>query len=872
MHKKLTTIILAVLIILIGKVEAATLTQKIGEGQIKTTVTAGQQVNLTFASQTNYEFESWTVETGNVTINTTNPTVTFTMPSTDVTIRVNYKTISNYTITYNANGGTGTIASQEVFPGNAIILNNNAYTKSGYTFKGWSEDSTATSATYVNGQMIKPTANMTLYAVWQEGTTSVTQYTITYNANGGTGTMASQTVTVGSTVTLTTNTFTYDGYTFKGWSEDSSATSATYTDGQTITPTANMTLYAVWQEEAATGYTLTYDANGGSGAPEAQTGTTLTISSTIPTRDGYICVGWALNSSYSTPSYTAGDSITLTANKKLYAVWEIAYTLTYNANGGSGAPTTQMGENLILSTTVPTAPSGKAFRGWSTSSTDTIADYKIGGHITLTADTTLYAVYVTPLASGAKFTGADVGAYVTYTPTKTSYSPSYTGYSVYSSETGSSTYPTQTFDPSSATSWRVFSNDGTTVEIISDESVGTLYLGSKTGYQYAVKTLQDMSAAYVNSTYATSTRSLGYSEEGLTEDQITNYKKINTTTYPIEYIETVDFPYIDSQYSLSGDFTIIRNNGLLKHTQGDIWIASRYAWASDDRTYFAIRTCSIKGSIGYDTTISEWYPVSGSAGNYSNGVRPIITLKSGLEVSGGNGSPNNPYTLSVPSTYTLTYNANGGSGAPAAQTGTTLTISSTQPTPPTGKAFRGWSTSSSATVAEYKVGASISVSSLGDTTLYAVYETPLSVGDSIAQADVGAYVTYTPSSTSYTVSTTVSGYTSGQTYNPSSTTSWRVFSTDGTTVEVISDESVGTLYLKAVTGYINAVETLQDISSSYINSTYATSTRSLGYSEEGLTDVDNYKKIITDTYPVQYGATSTFPYSDSQSSNDVSIL
>ncbi|MBQ2963626.1 MAG: leucine-rich repeat protein [Clostridia bacterium] len=70
-------------------------------------------------------------------------------------------------------------------------------------------------------------------------------------------------------------------------------------------------------------YTLSYNANGGSGAPASQSGaTSYTISSTQPTRSGYTFLGWSKSSSATMASYTAGDSITLTANTTLYAVWQ----------------------------------------------------------------------------------------------------------------------------------------------------------------------------------------------------------------------------------------------------------------------------------------------------------------------------------------------------------------------------------------------------------------------------------------------------------------------------------------------------------------------------------------------------------------------
>ncbi|MBQ5970200.1 MAG: InlB B-repeat-containing protein [Clostridia bacterium] len=78
-------------------------------------------------------------------------------------------------------------------------------------------------------------------------------------------------------------------------------------------------------------YNLTYDANGGSGAPATQTGAaTYTISSTVPSRSGYTFWGWATNSSATTGQYSAGNTITLTANTTLYAVWNAIAVNVYN--------------------------------------------------------------------------------------------------------------------------------------------------------------------------------------------------------------------------------------------------------------------------------------------------------------------------------------------------------------------------------------------------------------------------------------------------------------------------------------------------------------------------------------------------------------
>lgn len=71
-------------------------------------------------------------------------------------------------------------------------------------------------------------------------------------------------------------------------------------------------------------YTISYDANGGTGAPAAQTkteGTNLTLSTTVPTRDGYKFKGWATSSSATTVEYASGATYSSDSQVTLYAVW-----------------------------------------------------------------------------------------------------------------------------------------------------------------------------------------------------------------------------------------------------------------------------------------------------------------------------------------------------------------------------------------------------------------------------------------------------------------------------------------------------------------------------------------------------------------------
>ena len=151
-----------------------------------------------------------------------------------------------------------------------------------------------------------------------------TSYTVSYNANGGSGAPTSQTKWKDQTLTLSSTKPTRTGYAFQGWATSASG-SVSYAAGASYTANAGATLYAVWK---ANTYTVKYDANGGTGAPSNQTktyDTTLKLSSTKPTRTNYNFLGWATSASATAATYAAGANYTANAAVTLYAVWELAY-------------------------------------------------------------------------------------------------------------------------------------------------------------------------------------------------------------------------------------------------------------------------------------------------------------------------------------------------------------------------------------------------------------------------------------------------------------------------------------------------------------------------------------------------------------------
>lgn len=177
-------------------------------------------------------------------------TVTFKNFNTDnddsatknVSFNVTVPAWTSYKITYNANGGSGAPGAQTKWKDQTLTLSSTKPTRTGYSFLGWSTSSSATSATYSAGGSYTANSAATLYAVWKANT-----YTVTYNANGGSGAPAKQTKTYGVTLKLSSVVPTRTNYTFKGWATSASATTAAYTAGANYTSNAAVTLYAVWE-------------------------------------------------------------------------------------------------------------------------------------------------------------------------------------------------------------------------------------------------------------------------------------------------------------------------------------------------------------------------------------------------------------------------------------------------------------------------------------------------------------------------------------------------------------------------------------------------------------------------------------------------
>ena len=310
--------------------------------------------------------------------------------TTDITLYAEYEEV-NYTVTFDANGGEGTMDPQVFRYNQPQYLTKNTFTREGYTFAGWSTDPNAATATYYDQQQFtfgEGNSNITLYAVW-----TTVQYTVTFDANGGTwgeGVDNVQYVSVnaGSSVEFL-NEPTNVGYTFGGWYRDTNL-NGTIDENETIwleryTVGNNITLLAKWDANVLDFTYYRYNDDGGSPYTDSSSltfpyGTVVTVNvnggtyyEKTGTYTGTVTDAAESRVLDSTAAWTGHDFLgwkyTVEDGEHIFtAMWSnTGYTLTFDANEGTlnGAETQQYdvvyGETIGLPTPERV---GYTFAGW----------------------------------------------------------------------------------------------------------------------------------------------------------------------------------------------------------------------------------------------------------------------------------------------------------------------------------------------------------------------------------------------------------------------------------------------------------------------------------------------------------------------------
>ena len=329
-------------------------------------------------------FKEWTSE-GVALASPTTPNTSFNVPTNDVTVTATYNPFDGAPVFTSTSSSNGTIKFKTVAnPDNSEFFE---YVKDGETAynRPYSQPTTTSSAspyeyslsvsTYYAGDIKNLEAGDYRMAVTLNGerylsekftvnyAAAVTTYTVSFDANGGTGSMGDVTGVSGE-YTLPANGFTApDGKQFKAWSVGGVEKAV----GDKITVTANTTVTAVWENTPVVTYTVSFDANGGTGSMGDVTG--VSGEYTLPA-NGFTAPSGKQFKAWSVGGVekAVGDKITVTANTTVTAVWEaIEYNVTVTggtASVGAGTPITKATMGTTVTLTAGAAPSDKVFDKW----------------------------------------------------------------------------------------------------------------------------------------------------------------------------------------------------------------------------------------------------------------------------------------------------------------------------------------------------------------------------------------------------------------------------------------------------------------------------------------------------------------------------
>ena len=291
-------------------------------------------------------------------------------------------TKDEFTVRFAANGGMGTMENQIVQRNAAAKLSANKFTRSGYTFIGWSKGKTGAIA-YANGASVKNLAaaggSITLYAQWAKN-----KYTVKYNANSGTlpkgKKMDTQAMTYGKAAKLRKNAFTKDNSVFLGWATSKKG-EVVYKNAQGVknlrTDGKTTTLYAQWAKKT---YKVAFNANSGT-LPKGKRmdvqvmtyGKEAKLRKNVFTKKDCVFLGWATSKNGKVVYKNAQAVKNLRTDGKtttLHAKWaKKTYKVAFQANGGTGKMAVQTltwGKAAKLSANQFTRK-GWTFAGWSKS-------------------------------------------------------------------------------------------------------------------------------------------------------------------------------------------------------------------------------------------------------------------------------------------------------------------------------------------------------------------------------------------------------------------------------------------------------------------------------------------------------------------------
>lgn len=365
------------------------------------TIRYGNRVTAPYApTRSSYRFDGWYTDTNyrySYDFNT--------LVYSNVTLYAKwvYEEPSNtYSVNFNSNGGSS-VSTQYVRYGERVSEPYSP-TRTNYRFDGWYTDS---NLRYVYNFSNGVYSNMTLYAKWTYVAPAPTNFTVRFNANGGTS-VTSQVIRSGGYAYAPTTTRT--GYSFVSWLDE---------DGRVFdfsrTPiNRDRSLTAQWTYSAVS---VRFDLNGGSGSIATQNINYggRAIKPADPTRTGYTINGWSLDGWSYNFSNSVTKDITLRANWTINNV-----TVNFDSNGGNSVASRTVPYNSVVSRPSNPTRTGYVFDDWYVGSVRFNFNNPVTSNITLTAKWNIYSYTVTvnPDNGSAAYTrsvshGGNVGSLTT---------------------------------------------------------------------------------------------------------------------------------------------------------------------------------------------------------------------------------------------------------------------------------------------------------------------------------------------------------------------------------------------------------------------------------------------------------------------------
>jgi len=307
----------------------------------------------------------------------------------------------DYTLKYNANGGSGSMTDQKSCYTNVFNLASNRFAKTGYTFSGWTNETITTALadqSSVSGAVFGVTytdTTATLYAQWTPNS-----YRVKFNKNAddAAGSMSDQPFTYDVAQNLSTNGFSRAGYVFSGWTN---ATGTVYADQASVKNLASengaeIELFAKWTQlwtvtfrDSSLFDYMVWSEN------TYEHGQSLVYPSANPSHIGYEFTGW-------TPS----PQSSVTGNATYTATYSAnSYKVVFHSNYGDDATsessfTYGTGYNIPSTILGITSRTGYTLLGWATQSDAQAKEYDPGASgvlFTTAGPVDLYAVWA-PIA------------------------------------------------------------------------------------------------------------------------------------------------------------------------------------------------------------------------------------------------------------------------------------------------------------------------------------------------------------------------------------------------------------------------------------------------------------------------------------------